>query len=965
MSQSHTVRTAPSGGSRASAPLRLCLALTLLCAAAASASAQQAQAVESARPVECNGKPHALRLVSVQAPIGPEGAKALGVVLTTGNSAEGRVFFLYWLNAQSSVPDYRDDTAGQLGGNWIRYGDGKNKKGEEVVNSFFSGAKCQPEQVNKVAETLADPASIPANFKELVQLLKDRGVGVSPEQLEDVSADGLSLPDAMKSATPLYTVTRKYAQKVLGSERPPTDPDQFKLSWEAERKGLLNQIVDLAGRMAVLNQEKDSLFGGAPRWLVIAFLITSAVTLAAFAFVGASTYKGVRKASDGKRTDEDAGAEEKTSGGQAPQISDKLAAIIHDARERQKAIKAKYAQALQTGGGPQGRGNGRDDLALAENILNELKRFLSHTSYDAVRKLIRAELQKSVGVASPYGQFAGELSVAYEDLQVQLEALLKTPSGDGDETPANIVPPPPPQGSSLTLASEWSVEGALDELAAEVAAVKASVDGCDVKLVGLSQIATNVEAVKGRVEGFESTLAENFKVNRGLQTIGTRWYGPDYRGGRAEELVREVAEVIDLYQLLSKRCCHKEPSLAQTKDCLMNTLDTLRAIGDTYFKDSPGETTLPHQTAARVKLKLSDDAPPINEYRGIEESLRNHLGAETKAPQAVAKLIEERLAVREKLGKYHPGPELIQTVNAVAATYDAIKEEVKRALPDSGETLPESVTSLATGYLELKLTADRAGELEAEVGGLRNQLAAALTESTAGKELAAEIALQLNFKADGSVEGPASVAGTLGLLKKERGESVYLQLRLGLCSALMALDKTTAEGGFGEQREVVEALLLEKVNKGIRELLAGMEGYSGEQLWNTGIFQGFDEKWLHYLIRADLLLHTYYADRKEFGPLRKAVSIACSALLAALYEFHVEVVEVGLFGELPRDMEKASVYPGVRSLAAVREKVLSKIQDTGVNEVVIDVTSFPYMVKGVQANRGCASLANPSAWVQR
>jgi hypothetical protein len=960
MSQSPIVRTAPPSNA-ASAPLRLCLTLALFCAAAAATSAQQAQTVESAQPVECNGKPHALRLVSVQAPTGAEGAKALGVVLTTGNAAEGKLFFLYWINAQSSVPDYRDNTGGQLGGNWMRYGDGKTGKGEEVVKSFFSEAKCQSEQTNKVAETLDDPAAIPANFKEVVQRLKDRGVSVNPRQIKEVSAEGLNLPDAMQSATPLYTVTRKYAQEVLTSERPPADPDQFKLSWEAERKGLLDQIVHLAGRMAVLDQEKDSFFGGAPYWLLIAFSATSAVTLAVVAFVGWSAYVPLRKLSSGKRPD-GSGAEAGTSDGQSPRISDDLAAIIYDAQDRHTAISKRYPEASRTVGGSHRQEKDPDDLA--EKIHNGLKKFLHGEKYNEAKKIIRAELQKARGTTGAYEQLAGELGAAYTDLQGRLEALRKTLSGDGGETHANIVNPPPPEGPPLMIASTWSLGGTLDQLAKDVAAVRVGVDCCDVKLGGLSQLAKDVAAVKSHVEGSESKLAEYFKADRGLKAIGTRWYGPNYTGGGAEELIREVGEVIDLYQLLSKRCCHEVPSVARTKHCLLDTLNTLNEIRDTYLKDSPGEAGLPHRVAANVKLKLSDDASLTNEYRRMEESLRTLFGAETKASQAVAKLIDERSAVREKLGKYHPGLEFIQTVNAVAATYNAIKEEVRRALPEVGETLPKAVASLATGYLALKPASDRAAALEAEVGDLRNRLAAALTESTAGKELAAEIARQLNFKADGSADAPASVAGALGLLKKEREEGVYLQLRLGLSSALMALDKATGEGGSVEQRDVVEALLLEKVNRGIRELLAGMEGYSEEQLWNTGIFQGFDDKWLHYLIRADLLLRTYYADRKEFGPLRKAVSMACAALLSALYEFHVEVVEVGLFGELPRDMEKASVYPGVRGLTAVREKVLSKIQGTGVNEVVIDVTSFPYLVKGVQANRGCASLANPSAWVQ-
>jgi len=154
------------------------------------------------------------------------------------------------------------------------------------------------------------------------------------------------------------------------------------------------------------------------------------------------------------------------------------------------------------------------------------------------------------------------------------------------------------------------------------------------------------------------------------------------------------------------------------------------------------------------------------------------------------------------------------------------------------------------------------------------------------------------------------------------------------------------------------------VKDGIRNLLTQMEECTGEQLWHQALSEGFSEKWLHYLIRADLLLRTYYADQKEFRWLSKVVSFACSAILAALHEFQVEVVEVSLLGERPKEMDTESVYSGVRNLQAVRDKVRGKLMNGQTQELVVDVTSFPYFVKGIQENRGRAALANPSAWVQ-
>ncbi len=92
--------------------------------------------------------------------------------------------------------------------------------------------------------------------------------------------------------------------------------------------------------------------------------------------------------------------------------------------------------------------------------------------------------------------------------------------------------------------------------------------------------------------------------------------------------------------------------------------------------------------------------------------------------------------------------------------------------------------------------------------------------------------------------------------------------------------------------------------------------------------------------------------------------MACASILAALLEYQVEIVEVGLFEKLPADMEMEPVYPGLRNLPAVMEKVGRMVQSITAGEVVVDVTSFPIFVRGVQKNRGRAAIANPSAWLQ-
>jgi hypothetical protein len=98
--------------------------------------------------------------------------------------------------------------------------------------------------------------------------------------------------------------------------------------------------------------------------------------------------------------------------------------------------------------------------------------------------------------------------------------------------------------------------------------------------------------------------------------------------------------------------------------------------------------------------------------------------------------------------------------------------------------------------------------------------------------------------------------------------------------------------------------------------------------------------------------------------LRKAVSLACNSILAALHDYHVEIREVELFEKLPPNTDTEPVYPGLRHLPAVIDKVGLMVRNIKAPEVVVDVTSFPVFVKGVQVNRGRVAIANPSAWLQ-
>ena len=461
----------------------------------------------------------------------------------------------------------------------------------------------------------------------------------------------------------------------------------------------------------------------------------------------------------------------------------------------------------------------------------------------------------------------------------------------------------------------------------------------------LQPLKSNVEELKKTVDSIDARLKEHAVI----QTLLEHVYTNEDIAGQREKLVNDVQVF----------------------------LDQLDEISKTHFSAQLNGKAPLSEIIQNVKTKLGNDSAAVTEFSSIQESVRQYLGNDSKISEAVSQLIEERSKAQEKLQPYHPEKTFSEVIDAVVSNYEEVTRQVREALPNQNPTdkkpthkeptdkekeLKDLVASLADEYLSIKPNADRVQEFETQNGELKLQLDSANAEVEAGKQLVDEISAQLNFNSEHLKAADHPVTTILDRLKEERTSSVHLQLRTGLSSALIALDK--AIKASPEDKEVVDALYLDKIQEGIQVLLKMMEDCSGEQLWHKALSEGFRENWLHNLIRAELLLRTYYADRREFSFLRTAVSLACSSILVALHELQVEVVEVRLLEERPREMETEPVYDGIRNLPTVRESVSARLSNTETKEMVVDVISFPYFVKGVQENRGCAAIANPSAWVQ-
>src|SRR5687768_5230946 len=391
-------------------------------------------------------------------------------------------------------------------------------------------------------------------------------------------------------------------------------------------------------------------------------------------------------------------------------------------------------------------------------------------------------------------------------------------------------------------------------------------------------VKSNVEAVKSTVEQVGLNVEQSFAGNSALQDIWTRFYegkNKPYPRKVPENFTREVGEVIQLYRFLSQHYGRSGDSVVATMNAAQQIVRELYSVRDNYLHDAL-------ETDARVEQIVS----------------------------SLSWSLKERSTAQQELRRFYPNRNLPQIVQAVVTSHEAILRETDQISPQQTNSIHERVSALVREYRRLKPKADRAEELEARSHSLQAKLDTATSELRAGETLVDEIAQQLNFKTDSlNPQDNERIAATLNRLKTEKSSSPYLQLRLGLSSALLAMEKAVSPNGSTQDVDLRDALFLNKVMQALRQVLARMEECSGDQLWTNILYEGFNQQWLHYLLRADLLLRTYYSTCAELSLLRKAISLACNSILAALHDYHVEVRELELFETLPPNIDTEPVYP--------------------------------------------------------
>lgn len=324
----------------------------------------------------------------------------------------------------------------------------------------------------------------------------------------------------------------------------------------------------------------------------------------------------------------------------------------------------------------------------------------------------------------------------------------------------------------------------------------------------------------------------------------------------------------------------------------------------------------------------------ITQYMHIGQIFEQHLpGQEGTVYDKVARLIHD-FRIKENEASRVAG------LSADIARINKEKSEALNNLNGENRRLAEAINTLNT-----ERTAHQTKLTEA------NQLSI---------NLAMEISNQLNFNINSIHPSEEIASRLLNLLRKEN--SWYPLYRIELIASIKEIENVMSLNRDQEQSSLIQVLSISSIKDGLNKFLNDLENFSQpNEIWEKGLYFGFSQNWIHYLLRADLILKTYYKEQPDFKLLQQSISLANSAVQIMLRKHKVIVEEISLLVPPPPNIEiDDNSFKEFRSLKKIQE-IIKHYKLQNISSFVIDVIAFPYTHGGKQS-RGKVIGFNASDW---
>jgi hypothetical protein len=477
---------------------------------------------------------------------------------------------------------------------------------------------------------------------------------------------------------------------------------------------------------------------------------------------------------------------------------------------------------------------------------------------------------------------------------------------------------------------------------------------------------------KGDDDGKHDDNAETIALREFISNhFGSKFLDQDIRKG-LNNLTAELDQ--NLLPLAGNNSNGPSPTLAR----LQSARQQVHTMWETYSKKecpSGALTTLQKDWASLqntfqpfqqddFKEVLSYARESVALFQFLSEMFKDQTHNPQGVKQAIEKLLKDLEAIHHDFSTSEPryslstlGPDsLVFDLRCKLQSHDEISERVnttiKEVLPNASGPIDEMTTALVNKFNSNKHLVSNAASLETANGQLTREIESLKVQTQESTQLAGALSRYVHLSADTQLE-PAQVQTILQ--RFTAGNYTHRQLRLRLSAALEALDRAVVAVSHADRMNALEALKISEFKDHLDGLLTNLESFDGDAIWKECLSSGLLGKWLHHLLRAELVARTYFADDDSLALLIAPLTEACTALRATICQFNVQVPFLTLLSEPPPEATlRYEIDSNLSELPEFKEKVAAKLKQRKPGEdpkFIVDVEVFPWWADG-NGNKG-------------
>lgn len=482
-----------------------------------------------------------------------------------------------------------------------------------------------------------------------------------------------------------------------------------------------------------------------------------------------------------------------------------------------------------------------------------------------------------------------------------------------------------------------------------------------------SQIATVLESLNRTLLKLQDSRQKNLKLLQHPEVIESRiaallrnefeWqslekqYAGFYQSGESlGNYVRRQKDIADRFAAFGEKVAGGKTDLSQLAEWIENHLRQceimLRHYGRMgsgerfnfetflkFLKDVLEENQNVEGLVADKKAELAKTQEVLQRTQTSRSQILKYLGIEDAIWEEETKSLAKCLT------------ELHQFIGGEAGTAKSPKD----AALLSRSQLHQLRTELASlGAMDPKLSLVAATQWAIYLG---NQL----------QTLAGNLLQDLGFKSPDLGE-PERVAALVKTCEVEKTNDVG-PLRLALAGAMVCWSRAMEVLEVNGAQDLADNLGMNPIRDSLTELIQKLETTQADRLWQDAIALGFAKGALNQLLRASLVLDTFYRDKPDFAYVLQAVRLASDAIQTAVAPVKVRFVRLELLRDSLNEELMESIGPVDEAYCRIEHirKVVNETLDRGKVGFLVDIPKWPIHL-GPKLSKGKVAIVHPGQW---